>query len=178
MTPVTTEELDALAERIACLVENPDDVKSTFGRLARPVLRALRWQPTIETERVRKLAQRLTLSESEAVSLQFASIETCARGGGESARGRRAIVAFACSLNAPLEWRAAQLGQARMGRLVDRFGFNLPAASTGGEGTPPSTAAVTVPRGTLVRISDGTATGGIAGTVSTTRLTPLRIPLE
>ena len=69
-------------------------------------------------------------------------LDACAKGGGEAARGRRAIVAFACSLNAPLEWRAAQLGQARMGRLIDRFGFNLPAASAAGEGTPPSTAAV------------------------------------
>jgi hypothetical protein len=69
-------------------------------------------------------------------------LETCARGGGETARGRRAVVAFACSLNAPLEWRAAQLGQARMRRLIDRFGFNLPVAGADGEGTPPSTAAV------------------------------------
>jgi penicillin-binding protein 1A len=69
-------------------------------------------------------------------------LETCAKGGGEAGRGRRAVVAFACSLNAPLEWRAAQLGQARMGRLIDRFGFNLPVASAAGEGTPPSTAAV------------------------------------
>ena len=67
-------------------------------------------------------------------------LDTCAKGGGEAARGRRAVVAFACSLNAPLEWRAAQLGQARMGRLIDRFGFNLPVASAAGEGTPPSTA--------------------------------------
>ena len=37
-------------------------------------------------------------------------LDGCAKGGGEAARGRRAIVAFACSLNAPLEWRAAQLG--------------------------------------------------------------------
>ena len=26
-------------------------------------------------------------------------LESCAKGGGEAARGRRAIVAFACSLN-------------------------------------------------------------------------------
>ena len=60
------------------------------------------------------------------------------RGG----TGRRAIVAFACSLNTPIEWRAAQLGQPRMRRLIDRFGFNLPPAPSAEEETPPSTAAV------------------------------------
>jgi hypothetical protein len=66
------------------------------------------------------------------------SLEGCTRGSGATERPRKAIVAFACSLNAPLEWRAAQLGQARIGRLIDRFGFNLPPDRT----TPPSTAAV------------------------------------
>jgi hypothetical protein len=51
-------------------------------------------------------------------------------------------VAFACSLNAPLEWRAARLGQARVRRLIERFGFNLPPARSEQEATPPSTAAV------------------------------------
>jgi len=63
-------------------------------------------------------------------------------GNGETARGRRAVVAFACSLNAPLEWRAARLGQARVRRLIERFGFNLPPARSEQEATPPSTAAV------------------------------------
>ncbi len=69
-------------------------------------------------------------------------LESCAKGEGGAARGRRAIVAFACSLNTPLEWRTAQLGQGRMRRLIDRFGFNLPAQSATGEATPPSTAVV------------------------------------
>jgi hypothetical protein len=69
-------------------------------------------------------------------------LEGCARGDGTTTHGRRAIVTFACSLNAPLEWRAAQLGQARMRRLIDRFGFNLPPSRAAGEATPPSTAAV------------------------------------
>jgi len=63
-------------------------------------------------------------------------------GNGEGTRGRKAVVTFACSLNQPLEWRAAQLGQPRMRRLVDRFGFNLPPALTAAEATPASTAAV------------------------------------
>jgi len=96
MNPVTAEELDALAERIARLVENPDDVKSTFGRLARPVLRVLRWQPSIETEQVQKLAQRLALSESEALTLQFASVETCARRAFEELESNVSRVERAC----------------------------------------------------------------------------------
>jgi membrane peptidoglycan carboxypeptidase len=70
------------------------------------------------------------------------SLEGCDKGSGETVRGRRAVVAFACSLNHPLEWRAARLGQARMRRLIDRFGFNLPPARSADEATPPSTAAV------------------------------------
>ena len=70
------------------------------------------------------------------------SLDGCDKGGGEAVRGRRAVVAFACSLNQPIEWRAAQLGQARMRRLIDRFGFNLPPAPSTAEATPPSTAAV------------------------------------
>jgi penicillin-binding protein 1A len=69
-------------------------------------------------------------------------LEGCEKGSGETARGRRAIVAFACSLNQPIEWRAAQLGQARVRRLIDRFGFNLPPSRSDDEATPPSTAAV------------------------------------
>jgi penicillin-binding protein 1A len=69
------------------------------------------------------------------------NLETCEKGNGGPARGRKALVSFACSLNAPLEWRAAQLGQARVRRLIDRFGFMLPPG-TGQEGTPASTAAV------------------------------------
>lgn len=74
------------------------------------------------------------------------SLDGCQRGplapGTEGARGRRAIVAFACSLNQPLEWRTAQFGQARVQRLIDRFGFTPPPASSDAEATPPSTAVV------------------------------------
>jgi penicillin-binding protein 1A len=62
-------------------------------------------------------------------------LETCAKGSGR--HGRRAIVAFACSLNAPLLNRAALAGQARVRSLIDAFGFNMPPGDT-----PPSTAAV------------------------------------
>jgi membrane peptidoglycan carboxypeptidase len=62
-------------------------------------------------------------------------LETCAKGSGRY--GRRAIVAFACSLNAPLLNRAALAGQARVKSLIDAFGFNMPPGDT-----PPSTAAV------------------------------------
>ncbi len=67
-------------------------------------------------------------------------LETCAKGGGLR-QGRRAIVAFACSLNAPLLTRTAEIGQPRMRKLVDGLGFTMPPSATLG-GTPPSTAVV------------------------------------
>ena len=67
-------------------------------------------------------------------------LETCAKGGGQR-HGRRAVTAFACSLNNPLINRAALLGQPRMKKLIDGFGFTMPPAAEIG-GTPPSTAAV------------------------------------
>ena len=70
------------------------------------------------------------------------SLEACDKGVGTPARGRKAVVAFACSLNAPLEWRTAQLGQGRLQRLVDRFGFNMPRAASADDATPASTAVV------------------------------------
>ncbi|RTL71980.1 MAG: glycosyl transferase family 51 [Hyphomicrobiales bacterium] len=68
------------------------------------------------------------------------NLEGCEKGGGDVTRGRKAIVAFACSLNAPIEWRLAQLGQARVARLIERFGFNMPPAASAEEATPASTA--------------------------------------
>jgi len=68
-------------------------------------------------------------------------LETCRHDGSER-RGRKAEVAFACSLNEPLLNRAARLGQPAMQRLIDGFGFNMPPTNADGEGTPPSTAAV------------------------------------
>ena len=67
--------------------------------------------------------------------------EGCEHGGGQRVP-RRAIVAFACSLNNPLLTRAAALGQPRIKHLIDRFGFNMPPGNANGEGTPPSTAIV------------------------------------
>jgi membrane peptidoglycan carboxypeptidase len=70
-----------------------------------------------------------------------AGLETCKRGGGER-HGRKAIVAFACSLNNPVANRTARVGQARIQALIDRFGFAMPPADANGNGTPPSTAVV------------------------------------
>ncbi len=67
-------------------------------------------------------------------------LETCAKGNGRY--GRRAIVAFACSLNAPLIERAARAGQGNMRRLIEGFGFTMPPRDGNGHETPPSTAAV------------------------------------
>ncbi|HET6388319.1 transglycosylase domain-containing protein [Hyphomicrobium sp.] len=67
-------------------------------------------------------------------------LDTCARGA--SPGHRRAVVAFACSLNTPLINRGAQLGQAPVKRLIDGFGFTMPPAAAATGGTPPSTAVV------------------------------------
>lgn len=67
-------------------------------------------------------------------------VETCARG--EQHAGRRALTAFACSLNDPLMTRTAAVGQARVKRLIDELGFNMPPTNADGSGTPPSTAVV------------------------------------
>jgi membrane peptidoglycan carboxypeptidase len=67
-------------------------------------------------------------------------LDTCAKGNGRF--GRKAIVAFACSLNAPLLNRAALAGQQRVRTLVDAFGFAMPPPDASGHGTPPSTAVV------------------------------------
>ena len=70
-----------------------------------------------------------------------AGLETC-RNNGNLRRGRTAEVAFACSLNGPVEWRLAQTGQAKVARLIERLGFNMPPAIDEASATPPSTAAV------------------------------------
>jgi penicillin-binding protein 1A len=67
-------------------------------------------------------------------------LDTCAKGHDRF--GRRAIVAFACSLNAPLLNRAALAGQGRIRKLIDGFGFTMPPRDVFGHDTPPSTAAV------------------------------------
>lgn len=67
-------------------------------------------------------------------------LDTCAKGHGRY--GRRAIVTFACSLNAPLLNRAARAGQGRIRTLIDGFGFTMPPRDAAGYDTPPSTAAV------------------------------------
>lgn len=70
-----------------------------------------------------------------------AGLETCRRNGNLR-RGRKALVAFACSLNGPVEWRAAQAGQRPIRNLIEQFGFNMPPAADAASATPPSTAAV------------------------------------
>src|SRR4029078_11075245 len=65
-------------------------------------------------------------------------LETCGKGGER--HGRRALVAFACSLNDPLMHRTAQVGQARVKKLIDDLGFNMPPTNAERIGTPASTA--------------------------------------
>ncbi|MEM9027402.1 MAG: transglycosylase domain-containing protein [Pseudomonadota bacterium] len=68
-------------------------------------------------------------------------LETCRRNG-TLRRLRTAQVSFACSLNGPIEWRSAQVGQRLFGRLIQAFRFTPPPVDPSGEPTPPSTAAV------------------------------------
>lgn len=63
-------------------------------------------------------------------------------GRGSESHGRRALTAFACSLNDPLMTRTAQVGQARVKRLIDQLGYTMPPTNADGSGTPPSTAVV------------------------------------
>ena len=67
-------------------------------------------------------------------------LETC-RHGSER-HGRKAVVAFACSLNDPLLNRTARVGQKRVKKIIDELGFAMPPTNAAGEGTPPSTAVV------------------------------------
>lgn len=122
-----------------------------FGSL--PARRASdgRYDPTLESRQVAStgkmiLAVALANQGRDTADSLYADpqapaqgLETCAKGG--SSGNRKAIVAFACSLNAPLITRGAQLGQAPVKRLIDGFGFTMPPAAELG-GTPPSTAVV------------------------------------
>ena len=67
-------------------------------------------------------------------------LEDC--GHGTERRGRKAIVTFACSLNDPLMNRTAQVGQARVKKLIDALGYTMPPPDATGAQTPPSTAVV------------------------------------
>ena len=68
--------------------------------------------------------------------------EACRRGDGTTPGPRRAEVAFACSLNTPLEWRMARYGQKGAGRLINQLGLTMPYAPDEKSKTPPSTAIV------------------------------------
>ena len=79
-------------------------------------------------------------------------LETCRHGGGNR-HGRKAVVAFACSLNNPVGHRTARVGQSRVKALIDQFGFTMPPAGPKGEGTPPSTAVV-MGHSSALRVAD------------------------
>ncbi len=69
-------------------------------------------------------------------------LETCSRGESGEAKMRRAEVAFACSLNTPLEWRMARYGQKGAARIINQLGVTMPYAPDEKSKTPPSTAMV------------------------------------
>ena len=88
--------LDALSERIARLVENPEDVKSALASLAKPVMRAFGWKPSVSTKAVERLAERVRLSEAEALSLGKASVEVCAKDALKELESNVTSVERAC----------------------------------------------------------------------------------
>ena len=53
------EELRELAERIEKLVSEPEQVQDVWGSLARPIMRVLKWKPTIQTRCAEKLVDRI-----------------------------------------------------------------------------------------------------------------------
>ncbi|HEX6273505.1 MAG TPA: vWA domain-containing protein [Polyangiaceae bacterium] len=140
MSTGASEELDVLAERIARLVEKPEDVKSTFASLARPVMRALRWRPKLETDAVERLGQRVKLSEMEAVALRLPSIEECANAAREELAENVTSVERACVVHGRVPmayaswlWRLHQVVRRVHGWLAapdDAFGLRAMLAAT------------------------------------------------
>ncbi len=53
------DELRELAERIERLVSQPEQVEDAWGALARPIMRMLKWKPTIRTKCAEKLVDRI-----------------------------------------------------------------------------------------------------------------------
>jgi hypothetical protein len=133
MSSEAHEELDALAERIARLVETPEQVENTFASLARPVMRALGWQPKLETEAIERLAQRVKLSEMEAVALRLPSIEACVKAAQAELASNVTSVERACVVHGRVPmayaswlWRLYQVVRRVHGWLAapdDSFGL-------------------------------------------------------
>lgn len=114
-----------------------------------------RYEPARESRSVASTAKMLAAiaianEHRDGIDTPYADSEAPAKGAdtcaktpaGGAAHTRRAIVAFACSLNRPLEWRLAGIGQERIRHLIDAFGFTMPPGQGPSEATPPSTAVV------------------------------------
>ena len=63
------------------------------------------------------------------VAAPATGLEACRKGGER--RLRRANVAFACSLNGPIEWRMRQIGAGTLRRLADGFALTRPDSGPG-----------------------------------------------
>jgi hypothetical protein len=116
MTAAPREELDALSDRIARLAERPHEVKNTFAALARPVMRALRWKPSLATQAVERLAERVGLGEAEAISLRYESLDECAKLAREELEANVTSLERACVVHgrvplayASFLWRIHQI---------------------------------------------------------------------
>ncbi len=125
-----------------------------FGTASARSVETGHYQPERESRSIASTAKMLAAiaianEQKDRIDTSYADTEapdkgaeTCAKGPAGEARGRRAIVAFACSLNRPLEWRLAHFGQERVARLIDTFGYNMPPGEGTAGATPPSTAVV------------------------------------
>ena len=130
-----------------------NDIAAYFGS---PIARAAdtgRYDPRKEVRAIASIGKMIAVTAIANQGRDTAEspyLDTAAPGPGlaltcnkgNASRTIPARYAFACSLNNPVERRLAELGQEPVRRLIDGFGFNMPAASGREDATPPTTAAV------------------------------------
>ncbi len=63
------EKLKALAVRIVRLIREPGAVRAPLASVAAPVIRALKWQPAVETRELVTLIERCRMTDHEAILL-------------------------------------------------------------------------------------------------------------
>ncbi len=129
------------------------DIASYFGSPFARDAETGRYHPALESRAIASVGKMIAAmalanegrdtmeTQYQDPELPSVGIDTCRHDGGRTGP-RPARVAFACSLNKPIEWRLAQLGQEPVRKLIDGFGFTMPVAASKDEETPPTTAAV------------------------------------
>ncbi len=78
------EKLAALAVRIVRLIREPEAVSAPLASVAAPVIRALKWQPEVETRELVALIERFRMTDHEAIVTSARPIdEQCRRAVNE-----------------------------------------------------------------------------------------------